>query len=144
MADITSANAVFSLSIAGLVPAPVNLGGYSADDCFDTEDIKTAETTMGVDGHLSAGWVFSPVPQNITFQADSDSNAIFETLYLQERTLKKKFFLNAVVQFPSLGVSYTLTKGVVETYPPMSGAKKTLAPRRYGIVWESVMPGGAA
>lgn len=141
MADITSANSVFSLSIPLLIPSPENIEGYATDDAFEADEIEVAETYMGVDGKLSAGFVFTAVPMNVSLQADSPSCDIFETLYANEKKLRKKFFMNAVIQFPSLGIKYTFKNGVMVTYPPMAAAKKTLGQRRFGIKWESVTPG---
>ncbi len=141
MADITSANSVFSLAITGLIPAAVNLDGYATDDAFEAEDIETAEVFMGVDGNLSAGFVYKEVKMAINFMADSLSLKIFETLYAAEKSQKKKFFLNATIQQPSLGVAYVLKNGVLSTYSPMAGVKRTLAPRRVGLTWQSITPG---
>ena len=141
MSDITSANSVFSLAIVGLIPTAVNLEGYSTDDAFDLDEIEVAQTQMGVDGFLSAGFVFNEVKQSITLQGDSKSNTIFETLYAAEKRLKKKFFMNATIQLPSLGLMYTLENGVLHTYTPMSAVKKVLMPRRFGLTWQSITPG---
>ena len=141
MADISSSNAVLSLSIAGLIPAPVIIKGWSSDDAFDVEDFKTAEHVMGIDGKLSAGWVFEAVPMSLNLQADSASLDVFETLYATEKALQKKFFLNCTILVPSLGKLYTFTNGIVETYSGMSAAKKLMQPRRMGLVWESMTPG---
>lgn len=135
---ITSANTVFTLAIAGIIPAPVQLQGFTADDVFDIERIAVGQSTMGIDGKLSAGFVFSEVPQSITLQADSDSNDLFEEWYRQEKLNKDKFFAKGMVMFPSLGMGYVLTKGALIEYQPASNPKKTMSPRTFLIHWESV------
>jgi hypothetical protein len=139
--DISSSNAVLSLSAAGLIPAPVVIKGWSTDDAFDIEDIKTAEVMMGIDGRLSAGWVFEPIPMGLVLQADSPSVGFFETLYANEKAQQKKYFLNGTVLVPSLGSLYTFTNGVIETYSGMSSGKKVMQPRHFGIKWEAITPG---
>lgn len=59
MADrsITSADSVFSISSADFALAATILEGYAADAAFAMENADTAETMLGVDGKLSAGWV---------------------------------------------------------------------------------------
>ena len=70
---ITSANSVFTIVIAGLFPAPVQLQGYASDKAFTTEALDLAEVQMGVDGRMTAGFVPNPTKQTITLQADSPS-----------------------------------------------------------------------
>lgn len=135
---ITSANAKFALAIPGLIPAPVQLQGFSADDIFDTEALEAGEVVMGVDGKLSAGFVYASLKQTISLQADSDSNVFFETLWYAERAASDKFFLFGTIILTSINRSYALSKGALTSYPALPDAKKTLAPRRYVIQWESI------
>lgn len=137
---ITAANAVLTLSVANLFPIPQQIQGFAADDVFDTEDLETAEVSMGVDGKLSAGWVFNPVKQGFTLQADSLSNDFFEAIYAAERAARDKFTLNGSVLLPAVNRLYTMTNGFVQGYKPMSDAKKVLQPRKFMITWESVLP----
>lgn len=137
---ITAANAVFMLSITGLFDAPVQLQGFSADDVFDTEAIERAEILMGVDGRMSAGFVYTPTKQGITLQADSDSNDIFETWNANNAPPNDLFFANGSVVLPAIGKAYTMSKGVLMSYPSMPDAKKVLQPRKYGITWEKIEP----
>ena len=77
--SITSANAVLTLAIAQLFPVPQQLQGFGVDDVYDVPQIKSVEVMMGVDGVLSAGFVYVQIPQHITLQGDSASNLIFDT-----------------------------------------------------------------
>ena len=138
MASITSSNSVYLLSITGLYAVPQQLQGFAADDIFDTESIETAETIMGADGKLSAGFIFVPIKQSVMLQADSDSNTLFEAWYAAEQTAREKSFANGVVHLPGIGRSYVMTNGVLTTYAPISDAKKVMQPRKYGITWESI------
>lgn len=136
---ITAANTILTLSIAGLIPAPVQIQGFAADDIFDTETQEVGETLMGVDGNLSAGFVFAPVKFSISLQADSDSNIFFETWYNAEQTAGEKYFASGLAVLPSIGKGYTLNKGVLVSYQPIPSVKKMLSPRSFSIVWESVV-----
>ncbi|WP_048996431.1 phage tail fiber protein [Burkholderia multivorans] len=136
---ITSANAVFMLAVTDLFPVPQQLQGFAADDIFDTEALTPAEVVMGVDGKLSAGYTPVPTKQNISLQADSDSNLIFEAWHLAQQTAKEVYFASAIVRLPSVSKSYVLTNGVLTSYMPIPDAKKILQPRKFQITWESVV-----
>jgi len=138
--SITAANAIYMLSIIPVFPIPVQLQGFSADDVFGTDPQTVAETSMGVDGKLSAGFVFNAVNQNVTLQADSASNDVFDAWQTAQQVIKDTYRAQAVITLTAIGRKWTLTNGVLTTYPPLPDAKKVLQPRRFGITWEAVFP----
>lgn len=138
--SITSANSVFTLSVATLFSVPQQLQGYAADDAFTTAALKAAETMMGVDGFLSGGFVFVAIEQGITLQADSPSNALFDQWYAAQTQVKDIYNAAATIQLPSLGVKFTMTKGFLTDYTIIPDAKRVLQPRKYGITWQSAIP----
>jgi hypothetical protein len=140
MASITGATAVVMLSIPGLYSIPQQLQGFAADDIFDVDQIASAETLMGVDGVLSAGFVFVPINQRITLQADSASNAIFDTWWASQQQIQDLYFANAVVYLTALGTKWNLTKGALTSYKPLPAVKKLVQPRPYTIQWQSSLP----
>ncbi len=140
MASITSANAVYTLSITALYNTAQQLQGFAADEIFSTDPLESAEVMMGVDGILSAGFVFVPVKQMIALQADSASNALFENWWSSQQQIKDVYFANGQITLPSIGRKFTLTQGVLSTYPSVADAKKVLQPRKYGITWQSIVP----
>ncbi len=137
---ITAANSVFMLSITGLYVTPQRLQGYSADAAFDTDAVEPAETMMGVDGKMSAGFVPTMTKQTITLQADSPSCAVFETWLAAMKSAREVLFANGTVSLPSVGRKYTMTKGVLSSYPAISGVRKVLQPRAFAITWEDISP----
>jgi hypothetical protein len=140
MADttITSANSVFTLVVAGLFPAPVQLQGYASDKAFTTEAIDLAEVQMGVDGRMTAGFVPNPVKQTITLQADSPSKDIFTALIQAMKTAREVFYVSGSIALPSTGESFTLTRGILTNAKQIPDAQKVLQPVDYVITWESV------
>ncbi len=140
MASITSANSIVMISIASVYTTPQQLQGFAADDIFSTDTMEIAETMMGVDGRLSAGYVFVPVKWSISLQADSPSNAIFDNWRAAQVSAGDVYFASATVNLPSLGKTYDLVNGVLTSYPPIPDAGKTLKPRKFGLTWESVTP----
>ena len=139
MASITSANSVFFLGVSSFYPIPQLLQGYSADDAFDTDSIEPAEVKMGVDGRMSAGFVFVPVKINISLQADSVSVVLFDAWYAAQKAQSDVYFAFGIVRFPSIQRSYTLTNGILTGYKPIPDAKKTLEPLKYAITFESIV-----
>lgn len=137
--SITSADAVFILSSADFSLASTALEGYAADAAFAMDNADTAETQLGVDGKLSAGWIPRSYNQTITLQADSPSSGIFEALVAAQDATRNVFRLNAVITLSGNQRSYTLTRGVLKNYTAMPGAQRVLQPRTYVIEWERVL-----
>lgn len=139
MSTLTSANAVITLTINGLFSTPQQLQGFAADNIYDVDTQEIVETAMGVDGLLSGGFVFNPVNQTFTMQADSASNAIFEVWAATQAQIKDVLTANGRTTLPSLGKSYVMTKGFLSSLPPLPSAGKILQPRKYAIRWQSVL-----
>lgn len=137
---ITSADAIFSLTVTNLYPTAQVLEGYAADAMFAFGDTEMANTVRGVDGKLSAGFVFGEYLQTITVMPDSPSWQIFETWMLTSLTAKAVFRCNATVILPSTGRKYTLTNGVLQRTKAMPDAQRVLAAGTFQISWESVTP----
>lgn len=137
---ITAANSILLLSVQGLYDVPQQLQGFAADDVFDTESMVPAETAMGVDGHLSGGFVFVPVRMNIALQADSDSNLVFENWLAAMMKAREVYVADAQVQLPAVQRKYVLTRGFLTSHPPTPAARRTLQSRRYQITWERISP----
>ena len=135
---ITSANSTFSLAVVGLFPTPVTIEGYAADSAFAAESIAVAETHMGVDGKMSAGYIFNPVKMKIQLAADSESVDIFDVWYNTQQSEAEIYWANATVELPGIQKSYVLVNGVMSSHKPFPDAKKTLANVEYEITWESV------
>ena len=140
MPSITSANAVLLLTIPPLFPVPQQLQGFATDDVYDIPQIKSVETLMGVDGVLSGGFVYVMIPQEITLQADSASNAVFDTWWTQMQAAQDVYVASGLIKLPSVATKFLQTVGYLTGYKPAPGAKKVLQPRRYEITWQSIAP----
>lgn len=138
MATITAANSVFALTITGLYPAPQILHGYAADDAFSTDAVETAETVMGLDGHLSGGFIFNPVKQTIVLMPDSASLDIFNNWSLAQLASREVLIANASISLPAIGKKYVLTRGFLTSHKPIPDVKKVLQSVQYQITWGSV------
>ena len=136
--SITSANAVFMLSIGALYASPQQLMNFATDDIYDADAIQAAEAMMGVDGHLTAGHVFEPVPMKIALMADSPSIPIFENWEANQRKVGDVYPAAGTITLTGVNRQFTLNNGFLVSYPTLPSAKKVLQPRIFGITWESI------
>ena len=141
---ITSADAVLTLNQPTLFPnGPQTLSQFSVDDIYDTDSIKSIEALMGVDGFLSFGFVFVPVMQNYTLQADSGSISFFERIFSQQQAAKTIYPVSGTIILPSLGKKYIMTNGALSGYKPAPDAKRVLQPMKFQCTWQTVLPAPA-
>lgn len=140
MPSITGATAAFQLAIENLYDSPQLLQGFAADDVFSTPAIKSIETMMGVDGKMSAGFVFVEIPQTINIQADSPSGQIFDAWWTAQQSQQDVYFANATVFLTALGQKWQMTRGVLSSYSPIPDVKKLIQPRKFEITWNNMSP----
>lgn len=136
---LTAANAIITISQATLFPNPQQLQGFAADEVTDMEAAKVLEHVMGVDGILSFGFVFVERMQNITLQADSASNAVFDTINQYQEAGETAYPLTGVVILPAIGLMFNCINGGLDTYNPMPQVRRIIQPRKYRIVWNKVV-----
>lgn len=136
---ITSADAIFALTVTNLYPSAQALEGYAADAMFALGDTEMAVTVRGADGKLSGGFVFGQYLQTITIMPDSPSRDVFETWQLTSQTSKAVFRCNATIILPAIGRKYTLTNGVLVRVKAIPDAQRVLQAATYQIDWENVV-----
>lgn len=135
MATITSATAVFVLTIPGVFPSGVQLQGFGPDEAFDTQQVDSAVTQLGVDGTGVGGWVPREVDQTITFLASSPSTAVFDQWVSAQDAIADVIYAAASIRLASLGVKYDMGFGVLTRYPIAANARRVLMPRQFVIRW---------
>lgn len=140
MSNITSADATIILSVAGLFSG-TQIQGFTADDIFDVADVTNAETIMGLDGILSAGWIPALISQTFVIQAGSPSEQFFDEWINAEKQKRSKLSCSGVITLLAVGKIYSPGPGFLKTYTPMTSAKKVLQPRKFVIEWQDI--GGA-
>ncbi len=143
MKTLTAANSIFALAITGLYPSPQVLSGYTTDDAFAAEAVEINETMQGLDGHLSAGFIFVPTKQTITLQADSDSYDVFNNWVLAMKASREVLVANATIALPAVGKKYVLTRGFLTSHTPFPDVKKLLQPLKFVITWEQIVGANA-
>jgi hypothetical protein len=137
--NITSANSVLLIGVAGLFTVPQQLQGFSSDDAYSMDAVTNKEVQLGVDGIMSAGWIPQIKTMSVTLQGDSDSNTFFEAWYAAEEAAQDAFRAFGTIVQPAVNKMYTLTNGVLTNFAPISDAKKVLQPRKFQIQWNVVL-----
>lgn len=137
---ITSANAVALLTVSAIGISAVQLQGFAADNAFAVEGADIAETRMGVDGRLSAGWIPRIYRQTWSLQPDSDSIALFDAIAGAQDAGQTIFRLAATIRLPAVNKSFDFYRGVLKNYKVIPDAKKVLDPQNFIIEWERVRP----
>lgn len=139
MSTITSANSSFAIVVPGVYSAPQSIQGYATDDAFATEAIEKVETMMGIDGKLSAGYIFNPYKMTITLQSDSGSFDVFTNWQLAQDAVREVISASATIVIPSIGYRFAMSNGYLSRFQAMPEAKKTLAPLKFEITWEKIV-----
>lgn len=138
-ATLTTANSVITAQIEALYPNAQQISGFSADDAWGFSEVENGEYSMGIDGKLSAGFVFNEIPLTITLQADSPSLVLFENVYNYEVANRTKLGQDWTITIPALGRRYTLSNGFMRTYKAPDG-KKILQPAVLQLVFARIAP----
>jgi len=140
MATLTSANSVLAIGVTGLYGVAQVLKGFAEGDAYSIDTVDVAETALGVDGILSAGYVPQRMVMNVSIQGDSTSINFFEAWYAAQEAARDVFPAFGVITQPAVARSYTLSRGWLKNYAPISDAKKILQPRKFQIEWNTVVP----
>src|ERR1700748_263885 len=105
-ATLTTANSTMTMTTEALYTSAQRIQGYAADDAFDFAEVENGEYSMGIDGKLSAGFVFNPIPFTMTLQGDSASLALFENIWQYEYSNRTKLTQDVTVTLPSVAKRY--------------------------------------
>lgn len=135
--NITDANSVVILSVDDLYPAGVQIQGFSTDTAWTAGDSQIAETRMGVDGRLSAGYTPQPRTITISLEASSPSLEVMRNIVETSRVNKACYTCTMQITIPAQGKEYNLTNGVLQTAHDLSDGKKTLDPSSFTFIFES-------
>lgn len=136
--NITSANATLVMTVEELYPSGFQLEQFSTDLMLSQSDDTLAETRMGVDGQMVAGFVPTILSTTITLESSSPSMEQLNTLYKAMKTNQRVYEITLVVDIPSLGKSFTYNGGVLKTGRLVPDIKKVLEPVSYGFDFEKV------
>ena len=140
MNTITSANAVFLLSVGLIYPVAQRIEGFAADSAWAFDAVNNAEIVQGIDGQVSAGWIPHLSPMTITLQPDKSGYPIFDTWFTTEEMMREKIWADGEITIASIGKKFQLSDGVLSSVSPVPDGKKVLGPMTYKVTWGSVFP----
>lgn len=126
--NITSANSTAVLTVAGLFPSGLTLQQYATDQSITMDEVTSAETRMGVDGFMAAGWVPSIKSITIMLEASSPSAVALGQLFRAQEQARNPLECTLTVRVPAIGKTYTYSGGVLKTGTPFPSHKKVLEP----------------
>lgn len=138
--SLTGATAQITITQPTLFSSPQSISGFMADDVTDMDAVQIVEHLMGVDGVLSFGFVWTARMQQISLQADSLSNNVFDTINTQQQAIEDVYPISSTIILKAIGLKFECVNGALENYKPMPDVKKLLQPRKYRIVWNKVTP----
>lgn len=131
---LTVANSSVLMTVEALYPQAVRIQGYSADDAYDPEATENGEYSYGIDGTLSAGFVFNEVPLVLTLQGDSPSLAYYENMWGYEFSNRTKLGIQITISNPAVGKRYEYKNGFMRSYKAPAG-KKILQPAVVNLIF---------
>lgn len=136
MNNITSANATAYMVVKELYPAGFPLNNFATDQAIDEGEDTIAETRMGVDGYMAAGYTPSIKVVTISFEAASPSVPYMNNIYLASQKNRRTYECTLVINIPAVNKVYTYTGGVMKTGKPLPALKTVLDPVAYGFDFE--------
>ena len=128
LGNITIANAVAVLVVEGRYPVGTILENFTTDQAVDGDEHEYAQTRMGVDGGLAAGFVPNPWNVTISLEACSPSLKVMQDLAQAMQTNRRTYEVQLIITIPSLEQVHTYRKGVLVSGKDMPGLKRTLDP----------------
>ena len=140
MIDITSANATVVLSVEGLFST--TLEEFSADSSFTTDTVQAAETRMGVDGHMAAGYTPAIKTVTINLEAGSSSLPFLQLLRQVQELNRKPFHCDMVISIPSINKMYVFSGGVLQSFKDLPDGNTVLAPTQWVFHFEEMSAEG--
>ncbi|MGL4208164.1 MAG: phage tail fiber protein [Candidatus Adiutrix sp.] len=136
--DISASNATAILTVADIFPAGLALQMFASDQAISQDSLDIAETRMGIDGFMVAGFTPTIHPVTITLEAASPSLAPLSTLWEAMHTNRTIYECTLICDVPSLGRVYTWVRGVLKSGAPFASVKKTLEPTNWLFHFENM------
>ncbi len=136
--NITSANASLILIVDELFPQGIKVEQFSTDAAASENEETFAETRMGVDGKMVAGYVDEVKSITLTLEPSSPTIEYLDTLMSAMRSNKKIYFTTLLISLPAIGKNITCSRGVLKTGKQLPDLKKVLDPISFTFDFERV------
>lgn len=138
--NITSANSTAVLSVSQVFPSGIRLQQFATDQSVVMDEVTCAETRLGVDGFLAAGWIPGEKPVTIMLEASSPSYDALAQVWSAQEQARTLYECTLTVRVPSLGKTYSWSGGVLKSGTPFPGHKKVLDPTTWKFVFARFNP----
>ncbi|WP_046901579.1 phage tail fiber protein [Gluconobacter oxydans] len=139
---ITSADAIYTLTVSSLWDAPITLENWGSDRGWEQEALEMAEFRMSLDGKLNKGYVPRAVVQSLALSAGSASIPYLEAIIAGQQQSMSIYTLGAELTLKSTGRKYTFTNGGLSSGTVAPNGGGTLEDRTFSLTWERVFPAG--
>ena len=136
---LTSANATMMMTLP-ILPAPVQIQGFSVDDLANMDEVQFSESRIGVDGYKSAGFIPNTRKLNIVLESTSPSIDYFNIWISSMKVDKEvKEITLLTITSKALGRTYMCYRGTLESGKELPDFKKTTQPITYKLDFESIV-----
>lgn len=137
-ADITSANISLVFTAEEICPNGVYVQQFSADQMYTSDDQQFAETRMGVDGYMAAGYTPNIKTVTISLEASSPLYETFRNLALAQIQNRKPYNCQLVARVPSIGQTFTWSEGVLHNATWVPNASRVLDPTQWTFHFQNL------
>jgi hypothetical protein len=135
--DITAADVQAVLKVEDLFPAGIELDRYAADQAIAAETAQIAETRMGVDGHMVAGYTPAIYVVKLNFEANSPAAESLAQVLDASAANRRIYMCELVVTIPSIRTVLTWKNGVLQSGTLAPAVKKVLDPTEWTLHFEA-------
>lgn len=140
--NITSTNAELVLTASGVFPGGLILEMFGTDQAANVDAVDIAETRMGVDAKMVAGYIPAIHVVTITLEASSPSRFALSTLWEAMAANKTIYQCGLVCTLPSISERLTWSKGVLKNGTVVPPVQKTLGPTTWVFHFEKLERAG--
>ena len=136
LTDITSANAKLILTCEELYPSGVELQMFSTNQSWNADALQVAETRMGIDGHMAAGYVPNIKTVTVQLEASSPSRHYMHTIEKAMIANQKIYKVSLTAIIPSIGEQVIWSEGVMQNASVTSTAARVMEPTSWTFHFE--------
>ena len=136
--NITSANATGVIIVEDIFPSGITLDTFATDAALALDEETIAETRMGVDGKMVAGYVPSIKVLTLTLEPVSNAAKALDVVSATSRLNMNVYFCSLTFSVPALKQVWTFNNGVLKTLKSVPDVKKVLDIRTFKFDFESI------
>lgn len=140
--DITSANATAIMTVDMLYPAGFQLQMFGADAAINQDTVQVADTRMGVDGFMVAGFTPSIKAVTITLEAASPTFSYMMNIKRAMESTRRPYQCTLVCTVPSIFRIFTWTGGVLREGSAFPNMAQMLEPTTWTFHFENMKTAG--